>query len=300
MGIAPCPISRRAARANAERRQKGLTLLELLLAMLLLSVVVLAFSRFFRVVFQASIQSEVRLKGQTAVRTLLNILEMDFFDMNEVVVASTTRIDFYMDSHRAPWYSPTADSDGDGFNNLSDPDDDADALDPRAPITRLRDLAVSISSVGWRQGFDLEDDDENQDGRRDVLCRYEYTPPPTSTDSGVLSRTFCYDGVCEPSTVILDRGLREFSFDYTGTRNALELPANADSNVNGLIDRDDFDRLDGTVEASPAPLNQFMETRWITGVRVHLVTNPSDTISSPTTIDTEISPPLLGIKRKYP
>ncbi|MBP8004386.1 MAG: prepilin-type N-terminal cleavage/methylation domain-containing protein, partial [Elusimicrobia bacterium] len=40
MDIAPCPISRRAARANAERRQKGLTLLELLLAMLLLSVVV--------------------------------------------------------------------------------------------------------------------------------------------------------------------------------------------------------------------------------------------------------------------
>lgn len=97
---------------------------------------------------------------------------------------------------------PTADSDGDGFNNLSDPDDDADALDPRAPITRLRDLAVSISSVGWRQGFDLEDDDENQDGRRDVLCRYEYASS-VSTASGVLWRTFCYDGVCEPSTVIL-------------------------------------------------------------------------------------------------
>lgn len=296
MNPARAPSPRKTARG----KPPGLTLLELLLAMLLLSVVGLAFSRFFRVVFKASIQSEVRLKGQTAVRSLLHVLEMDFYDMNEVVYASPTRIDFYMDSHRAPWYSPTADPDGDGITNLSDPDDDGDALDAAAPITRLRDLAVSISSVGWRQGFDLEDDDEDGDGLRDVLCRYEYTPPASPVDSGVLTRQFCFNIVCGTPTVVLDRGLRDFSFDINGTRAALELPANADSNVNGLIDRDDFDRLDGTVEASPEPLNQFMETRWITGVRVHLVINPSDTFSAPTTIDTEISPPLLGIKRKYP
>lgn len=277
----------------------GLTILELLLAMLLLSVVALAFSRFFRVVFKASIQSDVLLKGQASVRSLLHILEMDFYDMNEVVYASPTRLDFYMDSHRAPWYSPTADTDGDGFNNWRDPDDDGDALDARAPMTRLRDLAVSISSVGWRQGFDVEDDDENGDGIRDVLCRYEYAPPVTST-SGVLTRTFCFDGVCGAPQIVLDRGLLEFSFDVSGTPNSLELPANADFNANGLIDRDDFDRLDGTVEASPAPLDQFMETRWITGIRIHIVTNPSDTFRARTTIDTEINPPLLGIKRKYP
>lgn len=274
--------------------------MELLLAMLLLSIVALGASRFFRVVLRASIQSEVRLKGQAAVRSLFHVVEMDFYDMNEVVFASSTRIDFYMDSHRADWYSPTADTDGDGINNLQDPDDDGDGLDAAAPITRLRDLAVSISSVGWRQGFDLEDDDENGDGERDVLCRYEYTPPATSTGSGVLWRTFCYDAVCEPSTIVLDRGLREFSLDYNGTRNALELPANADSNVNGLIDRDDFDRLDGTTESATAPLDQFMETRWITGVRIHIRANSSDTFSAPTTIDTEIVPPLLGIKKKYP
>lgn len=278
---------------------RGLTILELLLAMLILSVVGLAISTFFRVVLKASLQSEVQVKGQASIRSLLHILEMDFYDMNEVVYASPTRLDFLMDSHRAPWYSPTADTDGDGFNNLRDPDDDGDALDAQAPMTRLRALAVSISSVGWRQGFDMEDDDENGDGFRDVLCRYEFTPPAAST-SGVLSRTFCFDNVCGDPQIVLDRGLWEFSFDYLGTPNALELPANADANANGLIDRDDFDRLDGTVEASPAPLNQFMETRWITGVRVHIVANPSDTFQARTTIDTEINPPLLIIKRKYP
>jgi len=274
--------------------------LELLLAMVLLSIVALGFSRFFRVVFRASLQSEVKLKGQASIRSLFHILEMDFYDMNEVAYGSPTRVDFYMDSHRAPWYSVTADTDGDTFTNLRDPDDDGDALDAQAPMTRLRDLAIAISSVGWRQGFDLEDDDDNNDGKRDVLCRYEYTPPTTSTTSGVIMRTFCFDDVCGAPQIILNRGLKEFSFDYTGTPNSLEIPPNADFNANGLIDRDDFDRLDGTVEASPAPLDQFMETRWITGIRIHIVSNPSDTIQARTTIDTEISPPLLGIKRKYP
>lgn len=280
--------------------QRGLTLLELLLAMVLLSIVALGFSRFFRVVFRASLQSEVKLKGQASIRSLLHIMEMDFYDMNEVIYGSPTRVDFYTDSHRAPWYSVTADTDGDGFTNLTDPDDDGDALDAQSPMTRLRDLAISISSVGWRQGFDLEDDDDDNDGKRDVLCRYDYTPPTTSTTSGVITRTFCFNEACDAPQIILDRGLMDFSFDYNGTPNSMEIPPNADFNANGLIDRDDFDRLDGTVEASPAPLNQFMETRWITGIRIHIVSNPSDTLQARTTIDTELSPPLLGIKRKYP
>lgn len=281
-------------------RWGGLTLAELVVTSFVIGIMAVVVSHFVTQTARSLTRGSARQQGQDLVRYAMVLLERDFNDMTEVRQGDLTTLEFYMDSRRAPWYNPAADTDGDGLTNRQDPDDDGDALeagwidgDGRGILT----FANAPAAVPWRVGFDLDDDDENGDTKRDVICRYRYL---ASSQAVVVD--FRYDeGAWRDEKVILTH-VTSFVFDYRGTLDGLQgVPVgSADTNNDRLLDWNEMEDLDGTAGPGGTILNNFNERRYITIVSVNLTVRANPKLNVLTPIRTEMSPPLLMTKRKYP
>lgn len=240
-----------------------------------------------------------RLDGTDTGRGSLILLGRDFNAMNEVLVGKTTEIQFVLDSYRRPGYSSAADADGDGVPNGQDPDLDGDALDfTAAGQVKLADsLRDPPTSRFWRTGFNLEDDDENNDGFRDILCKYRY-----DSAANTLTRSFKYDNAAWTSETVVLKNVTSFAFGYFGSIDfTLGVPAGGvDQNGDRRVDQDELADLDGVVGGPASDLVNFNETRYITGISLEFTVLPNPKINSPTRLKTDFAPPLLAIKRKYP
>lgn len=272
---------------------------ELIVASAVIGIVVVPTVLFVSNILKGMVKAAPRAEGTDNVRRALTVIERDFNDMNEIVRGNNLDLRFYMDSHRLPTYKPTDDWDGDGVPNDRDPDIDNDALFfDGVGNARSADYLQTVSTVGWRSGFNLEDDDDDNDGQRDVQCRYVY-----DAAKGELHRFFKYNGsaLWTNDTLILDH-LTSFDFAYFGSLDYIEgAPVGAiDQDNNRIITEDEIEDMDGTPGSGGGALTSFNERRYIMGVRLTLkvVVNPKE--PTPTLLSTEFWPPLMAIKRKYP
>ncbi|TXH21181.1 MAG: hypothetical protein E6Q99_10180 [Elusimicrobia bacterium] len=288
----------RSHRARAGAR--GLTLAELVVTSFVIGLMAVVVSLFVTQTVRSLTRGSARQKGQDLVRYAMVVLERDFNDMTEVRQGDLTTLEFYMDSRRAPWYDPFADTDADGLVNYMDPDDDGDALEAGwfdGDGRGILSFANAPAAVPWRSGFDLDDDDENGDGNRDVICRYRYL-----ASSQTIVADFRYDeGGWTDEKTILTR-VTNFAFDYRGSIDGLQgVPVgSADTNNDRLLSWDEMEDLDGTAGPGGTILNNFNERRYVSIVSVNFQVRVNPKIDVFTPIRTEMSPPLLSVKRKYP
>lgn len=292
-------MSRRAAHRSFFHG-RGLTLAELVVTSFVIGLMAVVVSLFVTQTVRSLTRSSARQQGQDLVRHGMVILERDFNDMTEIRQADLTTLEFYMDSRRAPWHNSNADTDGDGLANRSDPDDDGDALEAGwfdGDGRGILSFANAPAAVPWHAGFDLDDDDENGDGKRDVICRYRYL-----ASSQAIVADFRYDeGAWTEEKTILTR-VTNFVFDYRGSLDTLQgVPVGAaDTNNDRLLSWDEMEDLDGTPGPGGTILTNFNERRYITIVSVNYRVKANPKIDVLTPIRTEMSPPLLATKRKYP
>lgn len=278
-----------------------MTLIEVIVAAAVVAVIVIPLTRFVATILKGYVMVEVRSKNEDMMIRFLVDFERDLKEMNQVVSCSATSLSFYMDSHRSPRYNGNADPDGDSIPNRTDTDDDGDGFDFNRTAWDFRNFAAlnpAISSTGWRQGSDLQDDDDDQDGLRDVRCNYWY-----DSAQQTVFRNFVYGygnkGVSEttaPEVVI--SSVTALSFNPTGSPFIMDpntgmAPPISDNNGNGILDA-------SALELGIAPWDTFAKTRYITTIEYSITTKPNAKRPNTYTRRGSIKPVLLGIKVKYP
>lgn len=275
-----------------------MTLIEVMMMAAVVAVLILPLMKFTTGVMKWFVTLDARHKGEEVTRIAMVDIERDLKDMNEIFLASGTFVIFGMDSHRMPTYNLNGDSDGDGIGNQFDNDDDGDGFDVSMTATRYRNLADAIRSVGWRQGLDLMDDDDNNDGFRDVLCRYEYF-----ASSRALTRCFNYNGMGFGPRQVVAKDVISFSFNYSGAPTFIDPntgspPTAQDLNGDGILSLSEIDGLPhGNGNGF---LDTLREVRCVVRVGYRMVVQPNRNLPGNTqTSNSSIMPPLMSVKEKF-
>jgi len=269
-----------------------------MIVVVVLGVVVFPFIRFFRLATRRLVSAESKIEGNEIVRRGLVDFERDMKDMNEVITADRLRLDFYMDSVRLPSYSPEGNLDSDELPNRLDPDDDGDGWVGVFTARDFLSLDPTLTGTGWRQGLDLSDDDDDNDGKRDVICSYEFNPLRQ-----VVERRFRFNESDWTEPVVIFDRVESFSFHYAARPTAPGIPINADGNVSGVpdgvVDEAELDSLNGT-KPGILPLVDFEERRFIGEISFKMTTFSRLKNEKSTDTAETVYPPLLEAKEKYP
>lgn len=274
--------------------QRGMTLSEVVIVMGVVAVITIPLAKFITSLTKGVTQATVETAGAVSLRGASVKLERDFMEMNQVDVSSPTFIQFRMDSHRLPGYSGVLDGDGDGLNNLRDPDNDNDVGTLSAP------------SIAWRYGDDLRDDDDDGDAQIDVQCRYYLS-------GRELLRDFNYNNAgwgLNVERLAKNMMVSAFRFDYFGSKNlplgsAVDVGNDGTANTNDAGERDniitstEIDRCNAPVGHgdSDGQLDTDMERRYIVSIKVQMVDDTNNDGKEDFRYETELQPPLLPLKR---
>jgi hypothetical protein len=278
------------------RRNKGLSLVEAIIAIAVLGGLVIPAMAYLTSSLKWLLFLDNKQKSENQILSAVVELERDFKDMNQVLFCSSDRIDFFMDSYRDPAYNLAADPDSDNQLNEVDIDDDGDGLDATRTVRQFFALVGNpASQVGWRSGLDLNDDDDNNDGKRDVLCQYSY-----DTVTKDLRRRFKYNGGAFTPAKVIVSNLVSFSFTPSGGSPA-EIDPNtgmtvpiADADGNDVLDLNELD-----VVTADGILNTFKETRYVRDIRYSMTIRPNPKRPETNSISSTIRPPLMAVKEKF-
>jgi hypothetical protein len=265
----------------------GFTLAEALVAMAIFTVAVLPLVDYVMGTSRHAAREAGKLESNDALRRAMSEAERDFSDTNEVTVSSETFISFRMDSSRAPGYNRNAASPADAaLSRELNPDDDGDmdTLEPPAQVFR-------------RTGDDLHDDDDDNDGRVDVECRYFLL-------GGSLIREFRVNEGPWFQRVVAER-LTGLKFAYRGSREErAELDAGADG-ISGTADVGEGDGIVTDVEIDARSglgnkngrLDTFDERQALSSVELWMAHDANGDKKPDAEIGMEFSPVFLPLKR---
>lgn len=258
-------------------RGRGLTLPEILIAAALFGTIMASITAFVRKTNEGLFHFVRRLSTEESVRLLSQAVQRDFSEMNEILEVHPSSVTFLMDSHRLPGYDPGAMVRG--VPARFQPDQDGDEVYLATAPAALRFL-----------GCDLDDDDDDADGRIDVQCRYKL-------DGDRLRRWFNFnengwqeaDPAPGPSNATVSR----FQLTAAGAK-AVSGYAAWDTNADGEVGHGEIAARGG----DPARIDGRVELAAIASIQIDLeVRAPS---GEATRTVAQIVPPLLLVKRKVP
>lgn len=272
---------------------RGVTLIEVMMYTMIISIVMLFFTQFFAVIVKGTKMSDLQYKGLANLRGLVAKLEQDLYEANQLVHISSTSIEFRSDIVKNPNYNLNGDTDADGIPNIKDPDDDNDAqLKFTLPIDQQ-----------WRVGYDLEDDDDDNDNRIDVRIRIWKIDDSVYRDISVNEAPW---GI---NSKILASNISSFSFKYYGSIRE-DLGRTIDLGNDGIPDTHDTGEGDGIISAReidwvlpPAGhgnrsghIDTVDELRYITMIAITSETDINSDGKQDAKLDTQIMPPLIPLK----
>ena len=252
------------------------------------------------------LQATVDKKSMTQMKALNGqvFLNDDTRKMNEVVFAGPDRMVFILDrfgfgGRGTLVFDPMADPDGDGVQNRRDPDDDGDGLEGYngdGRVRTARDL-IGRPKEGWKQGNDLQDDDDDNDGNRDVRCLYVF-----DREKKTLERHFSFNEAPFLLENVLFDHVENVKFEYFGNINLypspmLEwLPAEIDADGDRVLNEEEMKNIPDSVGSWG---DEFFETRWITTVGYE-ITIKMNKDSTPNVVRGLVTPQLMAAKEKFP
>lgn len=281
---------------RAVTRSRGMTLVEIVIAVAILGVLAVPIARFIASLTRGVTKATVQSAGGERLRPAAAALDHDLLEMNQINVSSPTALQFRVDSNRLPTYNPDGDPDGDGVPNLKDPDDDNDLG------------TLSPPAQAWRYGDDLRDDDDDNDGKIDLQVRYVLA-------NGTLTRdqNFNEGGWGQHVEVVAkDLLTAQSSFTYFGSKNQAlgkkidlgidGLPGTADPGENdNVIVSTEIDRVlppTGGGNANGA-LDTDLERQYIVSLHVVLRLDANHDGKEDGRFETDYDPPLLPLKRSF-
>lgn len=284
----PMPLKNRRVRS-------GVTLTELMIYTAVVSIALVAFSKYFFGFSRTAKRADNEMKGSFEMRLLMSRAENDLYEANQVESVTASSITFRCDAVKAPGYQLDGDFDADGVVNIKDTDDDNDSS-----------LKFSLPAAQqWQAGYDLEDDDDNNDGAPDVRVSIYYVP----AEKKVYRALYLNGGA--PEVKALAVNISSFSLTCYGSKRE-DLGRNIDLGPDGAAGTGDAGEEDGIISAreidwtlSPAGhgnrngrLDTAGELKYITSVAVYAEADANGDGVPDSVLGTEIMPPLLALKRR--
>ena len=273
--------------------RKGVTLAELIIYVAVLSIAVAMFAKFMMGFVKSSKGAEMKMLGSAELRMSLMKMERDLYEANEFTGVSAASVTFVCDMLKNRDWNPDADFDGDGVPNIKDTDADNDAQNK---FSLPRDQQ-------WQAGYNLEDDDDDNDGQLDVRVQAYYS-------SGTVSRGLSVNGgPWQVSELAVD--VSSFSFTFYGSKRE-DLGRNIDLGDDGVAGTGDAGEGDGVISAREIDWVQppvghgdrsgsvytADERKYIASVEVYLESDTNHDGTNDAQLGTEIMPPLLPLKRR--
>lgn len=260
----------------------GYSLVELLIASAIGAILSLAAASFFKHATLNAMASSKKINASTEIRSISEILRLDFFRMVDVFDASPASCTFVQDS--SVFLSPTGNVDGDGLVNRIDPDVDGDQR-----------VVPTSAAEAWRVGNNLDDDDDDNDGKVDVVCRYRL-------DGTTIKRSV---SINTPSTATLSgqesivaRRVSRFVISYEGSNLYPSGRAVDTAPMDGIVTPEEIDSgFEGNADG--IPFNTRSERGAIGLLRVEVGIDIDGDGMEDGKTDFTVSPPLLPLKRKY-
>ncbi|MBK8575089.1 MAG: hypothetical protein IPN90_05215 [Elusimicrobia bacterium] len=256
------------------------------MAMAILGIVLVMFGDgFFK-----GLRSVVRVNSQTdAVMDIQNamiLMEKDFEEMTRVESCGPQTIVFQLDSNRLPNYDPNADSELfpaalDGVPNDLDIDDDGD-------MTGFNGVPVPGTDFN---GNDLWDQDDDNNGQIDVLCRYFVANGDLVRDFNINGAGWGQFGLRQ--TVL--RGVMGDVFDFVGSLNHIPGPI-ADIDGDGIVKRAEIDSP--PIGNGNGILDTPAELVFVDSIALTLSQDRNGDGNPEFRLNTRVRPPLLSTNRR--
>lgn len=259
--------------------RRGVTLVEMLVASAVLGIVSIAFATFLRHVTRAAVKGTAAAAGQEETRQGLQRLERELVHASRILAASPTLVEFVVDRDQRPDWDGSADADGDGLPAWRDTDVDGDAQ------------VISPSSAAWRSGYNLTDEDDDNDGFVDMRMRVYLSTGVLWLESSVNEQAW------GSRRVQLLADVSTFTFTFWGSK-ANSLGANIDANNDGDISAAEMDAVPAPAGAGNGngSLDLQAERNYITTVRLDVGVDSNRDGSTEYRIETDVYPPLLVLR----
>ena len=277
-----------------KNHRPGVTLTEMIVYVAVLSIAVVMFSKYMTSSMKTAKSSESKMLGSADLRGALVKMESDLYEANEFIGVSKTSVTFICDMLKNPAWDRNADSDGDAIPNIKDPDLDNDA---QSKFSLAR-------SDQWKAGYNLEDDDDDNDGNRDVVIQFY-------SSSGILWRDISVNGGAGQA-VKLAADISSFTFTFYGSKRE-DLGKNIDLGDDGMPSTSDTGEGDGIISEReidwvlPAQgghgdrsgaIDTADERKYITSAAIYMEADANRDNQTDAKLGTELMPPLLPLKRR--
>lgn len=273
------------------KKTAGVTMLEIAMAITCMIIVLFAFQHLSRLWMQWAVKGWAGVRANMSAQTMANHIVRDFYAANEIVQLSSTSITFITDISRRPDYRPTA-VNTDGIENQKNPDYDNDASSIPAP------------GQSWRVGFNLKDDDEDNDSKIDYRIRYTLVGRKLYRDVSTNESPW------GTNLKMVADNVKFLKFEYFGSK-GLPLGEKIDTGNDGLLGTTDAGENDGVITATEIDMthpsnggggnrNGLLDTKsefiFITSVRIQIELDVDNNGTTDYLYKTELSPPLLPVK----
>ena len=273
--------------------RSGVTLPELMIAMAITAVMLTALTGLLKYSLVATTKGMTQGQAQEDVRRGLARVEEALAHLNEISVASSTFVEFVCDLDQSPVFAPDGDIDGDGIPDYRDADRDSDANQ------------LIPAATQWQVGFNLKDDDDDGDGRRDVRRRLYLSGKSLLLDTSVNESAWG----TRVQTLLTE--VSTFTLAYYGNK-ANSLGKSIDLGNDGVAGTGDAGESDGVITVremdyvlAPAGmgnrnggLDLANERRYITEVRVYVGSDRNKDGRTEYAVETDVYPPLLPLKSR--
>lgn len=254
-----------------------------MLAVLILSIVVLALGNLVLKSTQIVTSTDQRTRADIDLRTAMDKVETTLLNANYLDLARSTEVIFRADSITDPNYQPWSDFDADGIFNIKDPDTDNDATQ------------IQPSSAQWRIGYNLKDDDDDNEGQIDIRWRIRL-----STTQKILFRDYSKNGEewGNHQETLLSNVVTTTVFTFSGSKNDLlcQTCGTTDTNNDGIITVSEIDAA-----ANGGNGNGFIdgstETAKIVTISVYMDKDSNGDYKAESNLSIEVMPPPLYLKR---
>lgn len=274
------------------RSRRGFTLTEMMVYVAILSIALGLFAKFMTGFIKTAKSSESKMSGSADLRLALMKIEGDLYEANEFIGVSKTSITFICDMLKNPAWDRNALS-VHGIPRIKDTDVDGDAY-----------LKFSLPrDQQWRAGYNLEDDDDDNDGKIDVRIQIYYS-------SGTLWRGISVNEAPWQATK-LATSISSFTFTFYGSKRE-DLGNKIDLGNDGTAGTGDAGEGDGIIsereiDRVPPPaghgnrsgsIDTADELKYISSIEVYMEADANRDTVTDAKLGTEIMPPLLQLKRR--
>ena len=265
------------------RGTSGFSFLEMLMVVAIMSIIVGVLGNLALKVVRGITDMDQRSRADVNIRMAMDKIETSLLNANYFDLARSTEVIFRADLITDPNYQPYGDFDGDGVLNINDPDYDNDATSITSPANQ------------WRVGYNLKDDDDDNDGKIDMRWRIRLS---SSVKTLYMDYSKNEEAWGKHEQTLLTNVSTSTAFTFFGSENLLLCGTcgTTDSDNDGIVSAAEIDAVanggngNGVIDGST-------ETAKIVTIGVYVAVDTDKDNITENSMSIEVMPPPLYLKR---